>query len=152
MRYELLLLSGLAAAALAMLIDSARRAAPSDVGDELVSGSPSATLELLERARARLDEHAPRVLFAVGSAGVLAALAVHVLSPEVAAVLGAAGAGLALPGALWIADVRRERRALERRITKVREHLSSSGLRRAVRGAQSPGSEVSRAAVPLPRS
>lgn len=153
MRHELLLLSALAAAALAVLIDSARRAAPSDAGDDLVSGSPSATLELLERARARLDEHAPRTLARAGVAGIVAAVVVHAASAELAAVLGAAGSGLALPGALWIVDLRRDRRAIERRIAALREQLSSSGSRSGSKSqAASTSQALRRGAAPLPRA
>lgn len=147
MHHELLLLSALAAAALAALIDSARRAAPTDAGEDLVSGAPSATLERLERARARLDEHAPRILVTVGLVGVAGALLVHALSPELAAVFGAVGTGLAWPGALWIVGVRRERHAIEQRIATFRQRLSCARERSAP-----AGHAIRRGAAPPPRA
>ncbi|UJR81996.1 hypothetical protein [Sandaracinus amylolyticus] len=143
MRLELLSLSVLAAAALAALIDSARRAGPSDGDDETVPiASPSATLELLVRTRARLDDHPPRVLIALGLAALVVAFLaslVEVRCLEIAAVLGAAGVGLLMPGLRWAHDLRRERRALDARIHQVRAKISSS-----------PG--LMRSGAPLPRS
>ncbi|AKF05381.1 hypothetical protein [Sandaracinus amylolyticus] len=142
-RLELLSLSVLAATALAALIDSARRAGPSDADDETMPiASPSATLELLQRTRARLDDHPPRVLIALGVVALIVASVaplVEVRCLEISAVLGAAGVGLAVPGLRWAHDVRRERRALDARIHQVRTKIASS-----------PG--LIRSGAPLPRS
>lgn len=131
MRIDLFILSALAATALGALIDAARRAAPGadDEREHDVSSGvvPRARIEELERAFSRVDDHAARMLLACGlGATALGAIghALGITGAEVAAVMVAAGLGLALPGVSWVCDVHRRRAALVARIDALRARAS----------------------------
>lgn len=147
MRIDLLMLSALAAGALAALIESARRAAPGldgeDDAHDLVAGIvPRATIEELERASAGLDDHAARMLIGLGVSGVLVGALCLVLgcaSAEIGAVVAAAGAGLALPGLSWACDVHRRRAEIEGRIAQLRGRIDATeSASRLMRSAAPP--------------
>lgn len=129
MRIELLVLSVLAAGALAALVDSARRAArdgDASVGSPTAAALLRASIEDLERERASIDDHGPRLLLVLGGIAAFLALGfVSLACAELSAVLIAVALGLTAPGVSWSRDQRRRAGALTGQIAELRARLES---------------------------
>jgi hypothetical protein len=137
-RVELLVLSIAVAAALAALLDSARRAAhayESELeGNSFVARGVRGLLEELERKRALLGtERGPRLLGLLASGSATAAIGwgTALARVEVAAVFGSLAGGLALAGWAWWRDRARRCRELSAEIAALKARLDASTGRSA---------------------
>jgi hypothetical protein len=173
LRLELVVFCLIAVLALASLIDLVRRAATDAAGGGSGEERPPsielammrARIEQLELRRARSTSEGPRLVLALAALLTLAALALAkgAVSPELAWVLFAAGAGLAIPGALWARDASRRTREVDSLVRSLRARVAElepgmlprlegrSDAERSV-GARDRALVSGGAALPPPRS